>query len=66
MDEKKKRAQCKPIPMQDTGPKASQENPDQAEKFHGEQSGPGMTRTKVPGEGTPGMPGMTSARVPND
>lgn len=66
MDEKKKRAQCKPIPMQDTGPKASQENPDQAEKFHGEQPGPGMTSSRARDDMAGHTPGMTSTRVPND
>jgi len=88
------RTKCKPVPMQDTAARATQEGQDKAVKFHVEPkdkrlrtmspdeaarhrqamidkgviqpAGPGMTKTKVPGEGTPGMPGMTSTRLPND
>lgn len=62
MKDEKKSKQCKPVSMQDTGPKASQENPDDSNKFHVEQSGPGMTSTKVPDDAQPGTPGMTSKK----
>lgn len=63
MDEKKQN-QCKPVDMQDHGPKASQENPDPAEKFHVEHPGPGITTTKQSDDSAQPSPGITTTKIP--